>query len=248
MNPREYDAMYRAEDTLWWYVGMRRIAEALLADRVPAGARILDAGCGTGGNLVWLRRYGAPAGVDISPIALQFCGRRGLRDIVRGSVSQLPFAEQTFDLVVSLDVIYHLDVHDDSAALGEIRRVLRPGGLALVRVPAIERLRGSHDAAVHTRQRYDLAELGEKVRRAGLEVIRLTGANMLLLPVAAAARLVRRRDGSATDATSDVRAVPRPIDMAFRAALFTEAMFVSRFDLPVGLSAMALARRPVTPT
>ena len=111
---------------------------------------------------------------------------------------ELPFGDATFDLVTSFDVIYHLGVADDVAALREMRRVLRPGGALFVRVPALERLQSHHDVAVHTRQRYTRAELRRKAEPAGLRVERASYANTVLLPLAAVARLgARLRSGLA---------------------------------------------------
>jgi SAM-dependent methyltransferase len=250
VSPDEYEAMYRLEDRLWWYTGMRQISEAVLDSRLQPGQRILDAGCGTGGNLRWLGRFGAACGVDLSPHAVRFCARRGLSTVARATVLSLPFPDATFDLVTSFDVVYHLDVADDVAALAELRRVLRPGGWALVRVPALEPLRSAHDAAVHTRHRYYLGELRDKVCRAGLVVTRASYANALLLPVAAAARvLARRRAGRGADRTaarSDVRPLPPVANALLRGVLGVEAALIARRDLPLGLSALVLAQRPRT--
>jgi SAM-dependent methyltransferase len=226
---------------------MRRISAALLDGWVPPGARILDAGCGTGGNLQWLAGYGSAHGVDLSPDAVDLCARRGLRTVARGSVLELPFGDATFDLVTSFDVVYHLDVRDDVAALAEMQRVLKPGGRLLVRVPAFEQLRSRHDAAVHTRQRYRLAELEWKTRRAGLAITRGSYANTLLFPAAAAARLLAHRSGAddgADRSESDVRAVPPLLNAALRQVLALEAVLLAKIDLPIGLSAMVLAQRP----
>lgn len=258
MNPAEYGAMYHLEDSLWWYTGMRRVTGALLGDRLgaprtarpagPGGAqrRTLDAGCGTGGNLAWLSRYGPAWGVDLSPLATAYCRERGLTRVARAGVDRLPFPAETFDLVTSFDVIYHLGVADDVAALAEMRRVLRPGGTLFVRVPAIERLRSAHDDAVHTRNRYTAGELRARAARAGLTVERAGYANALLLPVAVAARLARRRGAhdEKEGATSDVRPVPALLNRVLGWSLAAEAALLRRVDLPVGLSAYVVARRP----
>src|SRR5688500_797415 len=190
--------MYRVEDTLWWYVGMRRIAEALLDGRLQPGLRILDAGAGTGGNLRWLGRFGVAFGIDLAEEATRFCRERQLSTVARASVTNLPYPDSTFDLVTSFDVIYHLGVADDVAALREASRVLKPGGTLLVRVPALDVLRSEHDAAVHTRQRYTVGELARKVESAGLTVQRASYANTVLFPLAAAARLAARARGGST--------------------------------------------------
>jgi SAM-dependent methyltransferase len=260
MNPAEYEAMYRLEDRLWWYTGMRQITAAALGGRLSSAAgplRILDAGCGTGGNLAWLTRtWGRAWGVDLSPLATAYCRRRGLTRVSRASVLELPYAGGTFDLVTSFDVIYHLGVADDVAALREMRRVLRPGGALFVRVPALERLQSHHDVAVHTRQRYTAPELRRKAEQAGLRVERASYANTVLLPLAVASRLggrlrtalagPRQMDskGGEEVARSDVRPAPALLNALFGAVLGLEAALLTRVDLPIGLSAFVVARRP----
>ena len=234
--------MRAAEDSHWWYAGMREISAALLGKGLREGATVLDAGCGTGANLLWLRARGAHAvGIDLAPQAIAACIARGLTCVTRGSADALPFADATFEVVTCLDVLYHLGVRDDVGALREIRRVLRPGGVALIRVPAIPALYGAHDRSVHGRQRYRRAELREKIEAAGLRAERVTGANLILLPVAAAVRL-RRRDASR--AGTEVRVPSRLANAALGALLRFEAGMVRRWNLPTGLSLMAVARRP----
>ena len=250
MNASEYEAMYRVEDSLWWYTGMRRIAQRILGEKLDGHRpRILDAGCGTGGNLAWLGRFGTAYGVDLSPLAVEFCARRDLATVSRASVLDLPYPDATFDVVTSFDVIYHLQVADDVAALAEMRRVLKPGGWAYVRVPALEPLRSAHDAAVHTRQRYQLGELADKAERAGFDVRRATYVNTLLFPLAAAARLVARFGGAGREdvahVESDVKPVAAPVNALFGAVMGAEAALLARLDLPIGLSAVVVAQRPL---
>ena len=242
MKPEEYGRMFAAEERQWWYAGMRAITQALLDGQLaPAGAgRVLDAGCGTGANLVSLRRYGPTLGVDISEEALAFCRRRGL-PVVRGSVLDLPFASGAFGLVTSFDVLYHRWVTDDRAALGELTRVLAPGGLLFVRVPALRLLWGAHDEAVLSRHRYTRAELRGLLAGSGLEVLRASYCNSLLLPLLLARRGLDRLTGRQG---SDVSFLPAPFETAFRALLGLEARLVRVASLPVGASVLAVARKP----
>ena len=143
MNLDEYARMYAAEDSHWWYVGMRDATLGLLnghLDNAAAEARrqgdshrprILDAGCGTGGLLMHLDAMGWTAGIDLSPTALAFARYRDLPHLAEASVESLPFPDATYDLVTCMDVLYHLQVHEDTTALAEFHRVLRPGGFFL---------------------------------------------------------------------------------------------------------------------
>lgn len=204
--------------------------------------RILDAGCGTGGAAVWLAHYGEVTALDWSSDALAFCRQRRLPRLCRGSVMALPFATAAFDLVTAFDVVYHLAVADDVAALRELCRVLRPGGIALVRVPAFEFVRSGHDAAVHTRERYRRPQLIAKLRSAGFSLRRATYANTVLFPLAAGRRLVQR--GLGRHAVSDVQPVHPTLNRLFGGVLRLEARLLRHRDLPFGLSLLALVSKP----
>lgn len=239
MEPSEYDNIARLEDTHWWYVGMRRITARLLRRLdMPRSARILDAGCGTGGGLRWLSEFGTPTGIDWHPRATAYAARASTR-VARATVQALPFPSDYFDLVTSFEVLYHLAVTDDVAALREMARVLRPGGWLVVRVPAHNRLRGAHDRHVHTRQRYSMPELWHKIQQAGLRPARVEPVGCLLLPFA----LLHRRQQMARPAETDVVWLPPIINRALTALLSAEGWWLERGHLPMGLSLLALTRK-----
>jgi SAM-dependent methyltransferase len=251
MQASDYADLYGLEDTMWWFRGMRAITAALL-DPVCAPGRdrvVLDAGCGTGVNLAWLRRSagrGRVVGIDLSASALRFCRDRGECLVSQASIVELPFADRVFDLVTSFDVLGQLPVPgSDAQALSEIGRVLRPGGHAFVRVAAYEWMRSGHDQALATYRRYTLGELQQALERAGLSVVRATYANGILLPVAALRRLVLPRLRLAPGG-SDVKPLPRRlrwVDRILGAALGLEARFLRRptATLRAGLSAVCIA-------
>ena len=245
MNLAEYQRMYEAEERQWWYAGMRALSLALLSRplaalaRDGAAVRVLDAGCGTGNNLVHLARYGRAVGVDLSQEALVFCRTRGVA-AARAGLLALPFRDGCFDCVTSFDVIYHRWVEDDAAAVREMARVLKPGGVLLVRVPALRILWGAHDEAVHSRHRYTRGELRRLLEGAGLRVVRATYANSLLLPLVAARRGLDRLTGREG---SDVGFLPAPLEWTFHGLLKAEALWVRRFSFPLGSSVFALARK-----
>ena len=245
MEPSEYRAIYTVEDRHWWYVGMRAITEALVDTLYPGRTdlRILDAGCGTGAAVAYLSRFGMVTGCDVSSLALEFCRARGLTSLGQASVTALPYAPATFDLVTSFDVLYHRAVGDTLNALREFRRVLRPGGRVLLRLPAYDRLRGRHDAVVHTARRFTTGALAGSLRETGFAIARLSYANTLLFPLAAAKRLLERRAPAHAPAHSDVTPNPAWLDAVLSRPLAIEAAWLRRRDLPFGLSVVALARR-----
>jgi SAM-dependent methyltransferase len=244
MERDQYELMFRQEERHWWYLGMRRIAEALLERYFRPDAvrpEILDAGCGSGGTTAWLNRWGRVAGIDLAPEAVELAQQRGIKRLLLASIEALPFADESFDLVTSFDVLYHLRVGDDAAVLAEFRRVLRPGGLALIRAPAHDWLRGAHDQAVHTRHRYHRAELADKLEAAGLVVERASYANCFLFPLAPAKRFFERQDPAGC---TDLWRPPGPLNGLLGALLGLEAVPIAAFGLPWGLSVVAVARKP----
>src|SRR5580692_6047449 len=135
MEEEAYREMYVQEDVHWWFRGRRDVIWALLhRTQLPAKVRLLDAGCGTGRNLVEFGSLGSAAGVDPSPEAVAFCHDRGLDDVRQAGIEALPFGPDEFDLVLALDVLEH--VEDDLGALVELRRVASAEGLLLITVPA----------------------------------------------------------------------------------------------------------------
>jgi len=241
VNLEEYSRMYELEETQWWYAGMRAITASVVGPSVAAGGeRILDAGCGTGNNLRHLSARGRSVGVDLSEEALRFCRTRGVA-AARAEALRLPFADASFDVVTCFDVLYHRWVEDDRAATAELARVLRTGGLLLVRVPALKLLWGAHDAAVHSRHRYTRAEVESLLRAAGLTVVRASYGNSLLFPLLAVRRSLDRLTGRHG---SDVAFLPAPLEWTFRNLLGLEARWLRRFSFPVGASVFALGRKP----
>ncbi|HVF56862.1 MAG TPA: class I SAM-dependent methyltransferase [Pyrinomonadaceae bacterium] len=254
MQTEDYAHLYELENDFWWFEGMREITATLL-DPLFRPARdnsILDAGCGTGGMLSWLGRYGERErvfGIDVSQTALDFCRERGHGNLVRASATHLPFADSLFDLVTSFDVLVQIPGEEsDVVALGEMWRVLRPGGVAFVRVAAYEWMRSGHDEALGTQRRYTLNELKAKMEGAGFKIFRATYANTFLLPVAALRRLVLPRIGVA-EAGSDVKPLSpalRPINSVLAGVLRGEARLLKspQGKLPFGLSAICVAGKP----
>jgi SAM-dependent methyltransferase len=235
--------MYRAEQSHWWYQGMAAItAKVLERFYAPgAGLAILDAGCGTGGGLLFLSRYGSVTGIDLSGHALGFCAERGCREVTRASVMALPFREESFDLVTSFDILYFEGI-DDKTALQETARVLRPGGRLMIRVPAFDWLRGTHDAKVSTAHRYTSKELADKLVERGFEIEFMSYANMILFPLALLKRFFERwRLTPQQD--SDITVNVGAFSSFLKSCLVFESRLIRFWRLPFGLSVVAVAKK-----
>jgi SAM-dependent methyltransferase len=244
---RLLEATARAERDHFWFHGFRRFVQPWLA-RAVEGARaplILDCGCGTGHNLVMLRKYGRACGIDITWSGLAHAHRLGERAVARASATSLPFPAGQFDLVTSFDVLYALPDDSERAAIGEMYRVLRPGGQVLINVAALKMLTGNHSVLGGEVRRYSRQELREHLERAGFEIRRITYTNFLLLPLVLFIRFTQRVAGARE---SDVEiTVPRqPINAILAGVLAIEARALALTDLPAGSSLLALARKPLT--
>lgn len=240
-----YAEYYEVEGRHWWFRGRARIVTAIIASLgLPASARILDYGTGTGAMLAELRRFGDARGVDADERAVAFCHARGERRVSRLDSDALPFADASFDLVTALDVLEHIG--DDRAALGEIARVLKPGGRLLATVPANPWMWGAQDEVSHHFRRYTQATLRTAIGDGGLELERLTHFNTLLFPPIAAIRLLRRLRPSADEPRSDFQTTggEGALGRLLAGVFGLEARWLARAGLPFGVSLLAVARAP----
>jgi SAM-dependent methyltransferase len=233
---------HRAEDRHWWYQGRRRVLERAIEQLgLPSQARILDAGCGSGRNMVDLAHHGVVTGIELSDTSAELARERGAGEVLEGSVMDTPFDDATFHLTVSLDVIEHLE--DDTGALRELRRVTKPGGALLVTVPAYQWLWSGHDEINHHHRRYNRRTLLTAAESAGWHLERSTHFNSLLLPVAILLRALERFKPSTTKSSLDLWIPPAPLNWALRQPLHLEAYVIGRGgSIPAGLSLLAVFR------
>jgi len=240
MDQRLMKAMLEVDEHHWWYRGRRLIVGAEL-DRLalPAGARALDAGCGSGRMLQELAGYGEASGIELDPDAAAFAASRGSGEVKVGRLEELPWEADTFDLIICLDVIEH--TVDDRRTLAELRRVCKPGGWLLVTVPAYQALWSLHDAANHHYRRYSRRTLRTAAVEAGWNVRRVTSFNSILLAPAAAVRIAQRGRHPDSDYNPELKLGPRWLNAALEWPLRAEARWLARGrTLPAGLSLMAL--------
>lgn len=245
MDPKEYEIIYSVEDHHWWYLGMETITRSILNRwyHTGEGLSILDAGCGTGAALTtYLAEYGRVTGFDLSSIALTFCRRRNADRLAQASVTHLPFASQSFDLITSFDVLYERGVSDDAESISEFSRVLVLGGRALLRLPAYDWLRGQHDIGIHTARRYTAGEVKGLLQKNGFSVEHISYANTLMFPAALIKRMTERIWPPSVG-QSDLTLDAGTFNQFLRNILALEAPLVSRVGLPFGLSIIAIGKK-----
>lgn len=240
-----YPAYFQLEGRHWWFVGRRAIFLRVLDRHVRQSTHavaVLDFGCGTGAFLTDLERFGPVSAVDGDEAAVAFCHQRGhaeARHVAAGT--PLPFADASFDLVTTLDVIEHIE--NDVAALRELHRVIRPGGLLLVAVPAFMFLWGDQDEISHHFRRYTDASLRRSLQSAGFVVEHSSYFNTWLFAPIAAVRVTRRMIRRPSAQNTDFDIGPARLNGVLSRLLASEAGPVSRTRLPFGVSLLALARR-----
>lgn len=242
MRSSEYEVMFRMEERHWWYQALHRWIFWALSIYLPdwKDRDILDAGCGTGAVLQRLSNREKHVGIDLASEAIDFCRQRGLENVQRADLMSLPFADEMFDAVVCSSVLYHRWVSNVPQALRELHRVLRPGGVIILNLPACECLRSPHDEAVFTAQRFSKKQVSSLLRSNGFEVRKLTCWTTFLFPLALAARTLglssEGRDFD-TSRASELR------NRIFTSLMAFEFAVLQRISMPVGVSLFCAARK-----
>jgi len=249
MEKEEYKVIYDIEHTYWWYVGLRNLVFSSLEKFIQKNrnSTLLDAGCGTGSLLGKCDGH-ITYGIDISEEALKFCRLRNLKNILKGSICNLPFKDNTFKIIISLDVLYHLQVSDDSKTLKEIYRVTAQNGILMLNLPAYDFLKSRHDKMIHTRQRYTLREVKDKVEKAGFSIEIITYRNTLLFPLIALTRIMKKYlSPDKGKIESDVKPLPALLNTLLQYILLLEnRLIMGGLSFPFGLSIFCVARKIIT--
>ncbi|GIW86863.1 MAG: methyltransferase [Isosphaeraceae bacterium] len=243
MNPAEYERMFALEDHYWWFVARRELVRTLVRRHVRSTTpTFLDVGCGTGATAQELARIGQVIALDSSPLALRASASRGLSNLIRGRAESIPLPDSHCDAVIATDVLEHLD--DDRAALAEFRRVLKPGGHALITVPAFSFLWSEHDVALMHRRRYVARQLATLAARTGFEPRYLGYALSFLFPLALVRLLKRPTRLPARVPEAQIQPVPGWLNSALIRLQRIETSLFRLGSLPWGLSVVAVLRRP----
>jgi SAM-dependent methyltransferase len=245
---RLLEATRRAEQRHFWFRGFRAFVRPLISAAVSGSrsAAILDCGCGTGANLVMLSEFGRAFGFDLSWQGLQFAREYGQPRIAHASITNIPFASESFEVVTAFDVLYSLTEEQEASALDEIARVLRPGGTLIINVAALSILRGNHSVFGSEVRRSTRTRLRQIVTAHGFSVERLTYTNFSLFPLMLAVRTAQRVIGLATpeEAGTDIMVPPSTVNSLLASLLRIEASALRVIDMPVGSSLLCVGRKP----
>jgi len=235
-----YRELYEVEDRHWWIRGRWAVVEALLSRaQLPAVPRILDAGCGTGGNLKRYARLGEAEGVEPFAEAVQLCRERGLESVTQAGLEELPYEDGRFDLIASTDVLEHIAAEQE--ALRELWRVAKPNGVLLLTVPAYMWMWSDADDNLHHQRRYTRPRLRQAVERCGWEPRIATYFNTLLLPPIALARLLpQKSSGEQGDLDRTPAFLDDPLSLPMR---FEARLIRAGVSLPAGVSVGIVCRK-----
>lgn len=244
MEPSAYVQMSKVEQVHWWYVARRDIIRQTIKSlNLPNNAKILEVGCGTGGNLSMLSEFGRVSAIEMDKNAIKIASDESVKnrmDIQIGSMpNDNPFSEERFDLIVLFDVLEHIE--PDQETLHALYACLKTGGNIVISVPAYQWLWGEHDVQLHHKRRYLKGEVIGKLSNAGFSIRKSTYFNMLLFPLAAAIRLWEKLTKN-TDVVG--QKTPSSLINAILTAVFRSERHLLKFiNLPFGISILAIGKK-----
>ncbi len=243
MERDEYHRLREHEEKYWWHVGRRDLLAAMLRRSVPRStSRVgFDIGCGTGANFAWLAPYGRFFGSEVTGELWSDGRPRPVRPVAIARGESLPLRSASVGLCTFFDVLEH--VEDDVGFLREVRRVLVPGGIVLLSVPAYPFLWSEHDVSLHHKRRYVRGTLHESVRSAGLHVARTTYGMATMFPLIAGWRLLTKPLPRRGPAKTSYVETPGPMNALLTRVLRAEAVVIERMDLPFGTSLFCVATK-----
>lgn len=240
MNPAAYLEMAETEAKHWWFSGRRAILSEIIASlNITRNAKILEVGCGTGGNLQMLAKFGEVSALEMDSNArgIALNKTNNLYDIRSGYCpNEIPFHDQQFDLICMFDVLEH--IVDDIETLIAIKKLLNKNGRIFITVPAYQWLYGAHDEFLHHKRRYSITELRSKIMDAGLKPVKISYFNTILFPLAVIVRVKDKLLGNALATGTSIP--PALVNKLFKTLFSAEGFLLDRFNLPFGVSLLCV--------
>ncbi len=235
--------MEQHEKTYWWHAGRLRIIEKELARQTDRkkSLKILNIGCGTGGTVRMLEKFGEVVNVDASDEAIKFMKKNGFDNIIKVDGINLPFDSVVFDMVCAFDVLEHID--KDTDAMREWRRVLKPNGKIMMTVPAYQWLWSAHDESLSHYRRYTTRRLRAIAKTVNLRPIKLTYAIVFSFILVVGFRLLASVFKKKTTSESSYVELPRVVNNLFIGLLFIEASLHGFLKFPFGTSVLAVFKK-----
>jgi SAM-dependent methyltransferase len=245
MDEQEFKRNFQIESNYWWNLGRFRILESLIQRyiRPDPNNPMVDLGCGTGATTRWLQKFGNVRGVDASPLALKYCRKRGLHNLLYSRLENLKLPSNSQEAVFALDILEHIP--DDVKALGEMFRILKPSHKCLVISPAYQWLWSEHDQVCRHKRRYTLTEMREKMEGVGFQMVR--SSYCIFFPLLPLLLLLKFRSYFKHDRKVMQSIVPLPafLNQCLVWLLSLENFLLYFIDLPFGVSVICLAEKPV---
>ncbi len=235
-----YTEFYNNEEIHWWHRSAREIqlyfVKKYLRTKKPS---ILDIGCGTGSTLRQLSKLGKVIGIDFSQEAINYCNKRGLKNVTLGDATRLRFRSKSFDCVTVFDVIEHID--EDLKAFKEIKRVLKSGGIAIFTMPAFMFLWDNHDVVNQHYRRYSMQELKNKLQFTSFEIVYTSYMNFFLFPVVVFVKFFNKLIGR--KGQFNVQIVKEPFNSILYRIFSLEKHFLPHVKFPFGVSIICVVKR-----
>ena len=245
MQKSEYENIYYSEDKMWWYLGLRDILIFYLQKFCGKEGIILDAGCGTGKNIEFLKSNGFKVyGIDISNDAIEFCKKRNLSEVKLSSITDIPYESNFFNAVYSMDVIGSLDKKNIEKAVNEFIRVVKDDGIVIINTAALEWLKSQHDVVVNSKKRFTKSEFKLLFNRQDVKILKLSYRVFLLFfPIAIIKWFKRFIKIFTKKSYTDLKMPPSIINILLAKIQLLENKIFKNINLPIGSSLFLIFKK-----
>lgn len=246
MDKSEYVRMYHLESNFWWYKVLHELVDSTISKHKPDGEiRILDAGCGTGRMMEICQKYGTITGIDYSADAVNYAKKRGLDNIEIGDLNDYQFENDSYDMVVCLDVLYHSAIRNDLKVVEKLFHTLKEDGLLIINLPAFEYLKRSHDIVVHTKKRYRKKAFENELKEIGFSIESSSYRMPHLYFIILISKLLIGKSNS-KKSESDLKELPVWLNTILLYFGRAENWWIGkRFTIPVGSSLFIIAKKKI---